>query len=180
MSCCARGGRLAGLSRGFWVQLSSQEFVNAPVPKKWGREQEIVQERSGVCNQVWRELQKKLHPGFAFMVLGPFDGTFATHPDVAEAATCLDLLVVCRLSQGGASTRVTALWERGMERLQRSLGNPSRVLWGGGVLQRRVQTSRCVQDSCCVPTLHGCHAAGQSCSQWVYAHCAGQCCQAGT
>ena len=29
------------------MQLSRQEFVKAPVPKKWGREQERAQEKSG-------------------------------------------------------------------------------------------------------------------------------------
>ncbi|CAL8461554.1 g1085 [Coccomyxa elongata] len=31
--------------------LTCQEFVDAPVPKKWGREQEIVQEKSAVCHK---------------------------------------------------------------------------------------------------------------------------------
>ena len=42
----------AGLRHCMFVQLTCQEFVDAPAPKKWGREQEIAQEKSAVCHEV--------------------------------------------------------------------------------------------------------------------------------
>lgn len=44
--------KAAGVRHCLFVQLTCQEFVDAPVPKKWGREQEIAQEKSAVCHEV--------------------------------------------------------------------------------------------------------------------------------